>query len=425
MLKWHLEGRVLMKGLFLILTIFCVSSRAGARGQIYASPTGKAGAAGTYADPYDLATGMAKASRFERILLLKQGLYVAPATIGRIGRRTHIEAAPGERPIFQTGDGYAPSSTLLDSTTIVGVWFGGREDAEQKRRHGTIVLSKQDSLNRCVFWGHDKGCIVAASDASRILNCLFVRNLLNSSWPYHEHVIYLSDSNSGQWSRRDIIYRNVAIKAPCGYAWHLWHFPSYVEVKRNFAARVNWFAACPPQRDNGWPTARVYFRDNIYWSNDSGYVNPVDGSPTIFYGINIDQAGVTGRTNHELVGKPTPAPQGKSGATCMTAYTYGGSGCGDSIWFVGPNLWHGFGCASHPTLGTSADLPTWIGKSQAQMDSAVSRLEQYFTQGNNEILTDRRIMAEWNVITTALDTWGGYLPAQSIQENRFPLKHAR
>jgi hypothetical protein len=400
-----------------LLLIFLLVPAIASAGDIYAGPSGSAGGAGTYADPYDLATGLANVGG-STVLWLKGGIYSVDAYYpnglywGKSGQTSRIIACSDERPIITSTIGLPPQIWIYANTSTYGVWFGGQPDTAAPGGHASDISTtgNNDSLQNCVFFGYQNGVTGGNQDAQRIISCLFA-NFPVTIWAYHMHMIYISDSNSGDWNKRDVIYRNVFVNQVDGYAIHLEHYPGYVNIERNFCGNVNYFESVSNDAN---PVHEVYVRDNIYWSS---HRYPASGSG--YGGIN-NTMNTSNPHDHLLMGSYQQSQI--NDAPNDNDFYFNGPGL-DSCRWVNPRLaaWKktadqgnvsNYMTGTNPdTINYSTQLSTYLGVTGSQIDSAVSRLGQYFNQSNSAIQADSRITTEWNVILTALDTWAGQAPA--------------
>jgi hypothetical protein len=353
-------------------------SRADSTTVIYASPLGRPNAKGTQSDPVDFNTGLLRLSD-KVVLELLGGVYRIPegqfVQLGVPGSgKSTIRAAEGERPIITRYNDYPPDVVLFDNTRVEGLWFGGVTDTENV----PFVVSNNDELAGCVFWGYF-GCINDASNHNFYENNLFV----DCGRGDYYHPLYIS-AGSHSWDSCTTVRRNVFLGGG-GYAIQLWHEPTYIRIQNNFiAAGMRCFAS---------DGLHVAAQDNIFWSNSEQPMMLIRGEMTL---------------THNLIGRNHTSYQYRDPAAISVV--------ADRNNFIEPASPGGpFGTNS--IVWPESAAPTKLNVAAAQINDAVNAIQQSFSFSPDMILLDSTIAHNSAVLFEAIDVWGDLVPHVSVPDN--------
>lgn len=293
------------------------------------------------------------------------GIYTADSVTFGIDdtiRGTTFRANTGARPIITKADGYPPAISIKNKTTVSGIWFGGTKYSSEV---GSIITVKENStIENCTFWGYSQ-CIGGGSG----YGSLYTKNrFVNCGFGTLYHDIYIS--NSTTIPLNDVISENIHIGGD-GYKIHLYHDPHGCTVHANFTASLTPFSNgdIAIQHDNHTVT------NNILWGGVK--VSYFNG------GSNTFDKNIIGPNRAEFPDYVTQWNTASGNVFCN----------GQTTWGASPQVWD------------AAAIATNLGKTKAQIDTAVSNLITKFGQTTAQIYADATIEDDFAVIRSVIDKW--------------------
>ena len=298
---------------------------------------------GTYSQPW-LTLGMAKASmQSGDTVNVRGGVYVVPDfQFGPPGldetHRTTYRAAQGERVILTHADGGGPSLYLSDYVRLEGLWMGGAwKDA---RPNGLTIGAKGVQLISNTLFGYEDGINQGVAEWNEYRDNRFVL----TGQDRFAHGIYLSGGAAPNLAQHAILDGNLFVGGE-GYAVHGWHDTRNNIVTRNFITGHYWGLVLDGSDHVG--------QDNVFWrlTGQPGREGPI--------GAGLRGIRTVWRNNRHGPAAPIAA----SGIITLTG-----------------NIEFG-----------ASDAETVLGKSAAEIDTAIAALTTAFRQPPAAILADTSI----------------------------------
>jgi hypothetical protein len=422
-----------------VLLVLFLPSIVSAQVFRYASPTGSALSTGSRGAPWNITRALSACSNDTTIILLN-GIYFQDSTdtweMGTGVGRSRVIADSGAIPLFTRKSGGVPRIYPRQSTTLQGIWFGGRGENDSISNalgHGAVtVLATGDSIISCVWFNGWKGGIAIGGGHSVVIkNSLFLHCGMNTNTL--DNTIYFSSSEPGNASEAMVTYRNVCLtSSPEKQYWppserprwtahgssiQYWHNPTYSRMLKNF---TNYYAAHHGKD--------VIARDNIFYQGNFDFV-PMEGlaTPHDSVGSQLDTPHVWRRN---IFVKPM---EGVTNVMQWRAPAYYGNTPafpevnkwdGDSTWvsqyFIeygpwGPPDFEGsrrvkrFG-VEKPAFRFSTDtIASLLGASLAEIDTAIARLTKAtYDKTAEQVFADSlTILGNWQLLLNVLDYWQG------------------
>jgi hypothetical protein len=340
------------------------------------SPDGLAANTGTQSSPMDLRTGLDSISTGETLMLM-DGIYpiASPFTLGRdFNAATHIQAAPGARPVLTTSGNKCPAVTVGKYLDVTGLWFGGTRDEDQLTE---LQVHTDVTLQDCVLFNFVEG--IGEGTGTR---CTYQRNkFINCGKGILSHSIYINNAVDHTAE----ILENIFVGGQA-YHIHLWHDPTNTEIRNNFSGDAEY---CLAAQGND------HIMDgNILWKpNNAGYPILLSTGTGKAYSNNYHGPIASSGPDSEVNGHLS-----WFGNTIPVDVTVSGNH------YYNNTLEPGHDTGS-PTTTNDGDEVTHLGKSAAQIDAAISALETAFGQTVQQIHDDATIETHFATLKAVIDTW--------------------
>jgi hypothetical protein len=304
-------------------------------------------------------------------LLLDDGIY--PITVPVLDVRCNLIAQPGARPILVRANGFTPSVLCHDDTIVSGIWFGGARDTVER---GWLHFLKRVIFQGNVLFNFHGGIGEGAGNGNIYRRNVFV----NCGTGTNYHSVYINNSNSLHTAH---VLENILIGGQ-GYHIHLWHGPTNTIINGNLSADAD-YCFVLQGKDN---TAT----NNIFWKPTSP-------------GFPINMTGGTGNIyKRNFHG---PITQGST----LGAYkdwfgnnSFDGRGVILSENHYYPNMQRADKAPVIMALGSEA---TYLGKTAAEIDAAVSGLKVAFAGTPQQIHDDATIGGHVAALQSVINKWAG------------------
>lgn len=332
---------------------------------MYVSPSGITTNAGTLFSPLDLSTGLAVVSPTGTVHML-DGVYRADDLDLKSGITLLSES--GTRPIITRTDDHPVSINIRENVTVDGVWFGGIKETVTER---DIFPYDGATIKNCTFFGYYGGLAEGGHTNHLILNNRFV----NCGTADHYHDMYISTNHAPSGC---IVQGNIHISGE-GYKVHCYNgvsgtFPQNVTILDNFYGDVKWNHA-------------IYglghtILNNVYWSSQGG--------------VNLNEV-ATFVWNHNVLGKDN--------ARTFYHASAGQSADRNAIVFGNPSQSLNDPLGTNLSVWQESDIQTNLGKSTADINSAISSLEASFSGTVQQIHDDTTIENNFATLKNVIDSW--------------------
>jgi hypothetical protein len=274
----------------------------------------------------------------------------------------------GARPVIVHSDGSPPRVHLYAGAVLDGVWLSGVKLGSDR----PITLNDGTKIKNCVIHNYYGGIAEGGNTNHEFTNNRFIS--CGSGSFYHD--MYISNGHAPGGC---LIQGNIHIGGE-GYKAHLFNgvnsaYPSNVQLLNNFYADGQWSAAA-------YGTSHT-IQDNIFWSDTQITITLQDESTFDF------SHNVIGLHTHRVFYKGNPGQSAANNAIVDGA---------PSVLFsdeIGTNL----------SVWQESDIVTNLGKSSAQIDSAIAALETAFGQTVQQIHDDATIEGQFTTLKAVIDTW--------------------
>lgn len=306
-------------------------------------------------------------------LLLADGVYPITAQILEV--YCNLAADVGARPVLVRTDGYTPSMTCHDDVLVEGLWFGGARDEVIER--GWIHFDKRVKFRNNVLWNYFGGIGEGGGSANAYRRNTFV----NCGTGFLYHPIYINNSDPLHTA---FVLENIFIG---GQAWqiHLWHGPTNTLIDGNFSADADYCLSL--QGTN------ITASNNVWWKPTSpgfpvGIANSGATANNI-YRRNFHGPILEGSTLGEYLDWFGSNDFDGRGVTLSNNYYY-------------PNMQRADKAPVLMTLGSEA---TYLGKTAAQIDGAVSALKTAFSGTVQEVHDNTTINGHISTLRSVINKW--------------------